>query len=313
MGGRREGDEADALPCRGVRIRIRGVAVDDFPEILKLNQDAVPQVGPVDMDALRWFEQKATYLPQFCTESPPKVSAALMEPLVQFDPRALQTTAVAEGDAFVLHGVKCQVPLAATAELFLIYADLDGKTQAFLVPAETGGLQVGEREKLMGIRALGTYSLTLENCRVPLASKLGGDEGIDFDLILNHSRVALGAAAVGLAKAGYEYARDYAKERVQFGEPIAHRQSIAFMLAEMAIDVDAARLMVWEAAWKLDRAEDATAETTVMKHFVDDVVLQVADRALQTLGGYGYTREYPVELWLRNARGFANFDGLAMV
>ncbi len=148
---------------------------------------------------------------------------------------------------------------------------------------------------------------------MPLENRLGGEEGIDFDLILNHSRVALGAAAVGLAKSGYEYARDYAKERVQFGEPIAHRQSIAFMLAEMAIEVDAARLMVWEAAWKLDRGEDATKEATVMKHFVDDMVLQVADRALQTLGGYGYIREYPVELWLRNARGFTSFDGLAMV
>ena len=101
--------------------------------------------------------------------------------------------------------------------------------------------------------------------------------------------------------------------REQFGEPIAHRQSIAFMLAEMAIEVDAARLMVWEAAWKLDRDEDATEETTVMKYYVDNMVLQVADRAVQTLGGYGYIREYPVELWLRNARGFANFDGLAMV
>ena len=165
----------------------------------------------------------------------------------------------------------------------------------------------------MGIRALPTYGLTLDDCKVPLTAKLGGEEGIDFDLLLNHSRVALGAAAVGLAKAGYEYARDYAKERVQFGEPIAHRQSIAFMLAEMAIEVDAGRLMVWETAWKLDQAEEATPEATVMKQFVDDMVLQVADRALQTLGGYGYIREYPVELWLRNARGFASFDGLAIV
>jgi alkylation response protein AidB-like acyl-CoA dehydrogenase len=172
---------------------------------------------------------------------------------------------------------------------------------------------VGEREKLMGIRALPTFGLTLENCRLPLANKVGGEAGIEFGVLLNHSRVALGAAAVGVARAGYEYARDYAKERQQFGEPIAHRQSIAFMLAEMAIEVDAARLMVWEAAWKLDQGEDATVEATVMKYFVDNMVLEVADRAVQTLGGYGYIREYPVELWLRNARGFATFDGLAMV
>ena len=258
-------------------------------------------------------EQKATYLPSFCAEAPPNVSAALIEPSVQFDPRDLETTAVKEGGEYVLNGRKSLVPLAETAEVFLIYAGVDGSTQAFLTPSDTPGLQVGGREKLMGIRALPTYPLMLEDCRVPSTARLGEDAGINFDVILNHSRVALGAAAVGLAKAGYEYARDYAKERVQFGEPIAHRQSIAFMLAEMAIEVDAARLMVWEAAWKLDRNEDATAETTVMKYYVDDMVLQVADRALQILGGYGYIREYPVELWLRNARGFATFDGLAMV
>jgi alkylation response protein AidB-like acyl-CoA dehydrogenase len=258
-------------------------------------------------------EQKAAYLPTFCQELAPKVSAALVEPRVQFDPRAVETTATLDGDEYVLSGRKCQVPLAESAEVILVYAAEDGQTQAFLVPAGTEGLQVGEREKLMGIRALPTYPVTLDRCRVPRANRVGGEAGIDFDLILNHSRVGLGAAAVGVARAGYEYARDYAKERVQFGEPVAHRQSIAFMLAEMAIDVDAARLMVWEAAWKLDRGEDATAETSVMKYFVDDMVLQVADRAVQTLGGYGYIREYPVELWLRNARGFAAFDGLAIV
>jgi acyl-CoA dehydrogenase len=119
--------------------------------------------------------------------------------------------------------------------------------------------------------------------------------------------------AVGMINGAYEYAREYAKERVQFGEPIAHRQSIAFMLAEMAIDVDAARMMVWEAAWLLDQGQDATQETTVMKHFIDDMAVRVADQALQILGGYGYMREYPVELWLRNARAFATADGLAIV
>ncbi|RIK17511.1 MAG: acyl-CoA dehydrogenase, partial [Anaerolineae bacterium] len=124
---------------------------------------------------------------------------------------------------------------------------------------------------------------------------------------------ALGAAAVGMARAGFEYARDYAKERVQFGEPIAHRQSIAFMLADMATEVDEARLLVWETAWMLDQGQDVTREATIMKQQVDRMVMQVADRAVQILGGYGYIREYPVELWLRNARGFATFDGLAMI
>lgn len=257
--------------------------------------------------------QKEKYLPQFCRENRPAMTAALTEPVIQFDPYKLGTKAVLDGDGYVLNGVKTMVPLADSADEILVYAQEDGRTQAFFVPTDAEGLEIGSREKLMGIRALPVHRVTLADCRVPVENKLGGEEGIDFGRILNHSRVALGAAAVGLARAGYEYAREYAKNRVQFGEPIAYRQAIAFMLAEMAIDVDAARMLVWEAAWKLDRGEDATRETAVMKQYVDEVVLSVADRSVQTLGGYGYIREYPAELWLRNARGFATFDGMAIV
>jgi alkylation response protein AidB-like acyl-CoA dehydrogenase len=257
--------------------------------------------------------QKETYLPLFTDMEMPAATAALTEPRVQYDPRHLATTATRQNGHYVLEGTKTMVPLAGVSETFLVYAAEDGNTQAFFVPAGTEGLQITGREKLMGVRALPTFGLKLEKVTVPAENKLGGETGINFDLILNHSRVALGAAAVGLARAGFEYAREYAKNRRQFGEPIAHRQSIAFMLANMAIDVDAARLMVWETAWLLDKGQDVTREATVMKHFIDDMVLNVADRAVQTLGGYGYIREYPVELWLRNARGFATFDGLALV
>lgn len=243
----------------------------------------------------------------------PRVTAAMQEPGLHYDARQLKTTAVLENDHYILNGKKSLVPLADTAETFLIYANESGRTQAFFVPADTIGVHIGEREKLMGLKALPTFPLTLSNVQVPVVNRLGGDEGVAIDLLLNHSRVALGAAAVGVARAGYEYARDYAKQRVQFGEPIAHRQSIAFMLAEMAIDIDGARMMVWEAAWLLDQGKEATSETAVMKHFVDDMAVRVADQALQTLGGYGYIREYPVELWLRNARGFVQWDGLLMI
>ncbi len=256
--------------------------------------------------------QKESYLPLFCDVTIPKLAAALIEPRIQFDPRDLETTAVRDGGEFVLNGTKCVVPLANSAETFLVYANENGQTQGYFVPANAAGLAVGERDKLMGLGALPTFALTLSDCRVPAENRLGGDGGVDFGLILNHSRVTMAAAAVGVARAGAEYAREYAKQRVQFGEPIAHRQSIAFMLAEMAIDVEAARVMVWEAAWLLDQGREATREVTVMKHFVDDMVVRVADQALQTLGGYGYIREYPVELWLRNARGFASLEGLAI-
>ncbi|WP_420628118.1 acyl-CoA dehydrogenase family protein [Candidatus Leptofilum sp.] len=257
--------------------------------------------------------QKEAYLPQFCDEAMPAMTAALTEPVVKFDPYKLMTTAVRDGDDYVLNGTKTAVPLAETAELILVYANEDGQTQAFLVPTDAPGLTIDKKAKLMGIKGLPTSLVTLADCRIPAANKLGGEDGINFGLILNHSRVALGAAAVGVARAGYEYALDYAKQRVQFGEPIAHKQSIAFMLADMATDIDEARLLVWETAWQMDRGEDVTRDAALMKQRVDDVVVQVADRALQILGGYGYIREYPVELWLRNARGFVSFDGLAIV
>ena len=257
--------------------------------------------------------QRETYLPPCCQDAPPQVTGALIEPVVQFSPYRLKTTAVRDGDAYVLNGAKTFVPLADEAETILIYANEGGQTQAFLVPAGAPGLTIGKRDKLMGVKALSTNFVTLADCRVPAENKLGGEAGINFSLLLNHSRVALGAAAVGVARAGFEYARDYAKQRVQFGEPIAHRQSIAFMLADMATEVDEARLLVWETAWLLDQGQDATREATIMKQQIDRMVVQVADRALQVLGGYGYIREYPVELWLRNARGFASFDGLAII
>ena len=205
------------------------------------------------------------------------------------------------------------VPLAKDAGLMLVYAHEAGQTQGFLVPAATEGITVGEREKLMGINAFETYRVTFDHVRVSAEQRLGGSEGTDFDLILNHSRVALGAATVGMLRAGTEYAVEYAKQRVQFGKPVAQNQSIAFMLAEMATDVDQLRMLVWEAAWQLDQGIDTTQAATVLKYHLDDLAIKVADQALQTLGGYGYIREYPVELWLRNVRGVAHFDGMAMI
>jgi acyl-CoA dehydrogenase len=257
--------------------------------------------------------QKDRYLPEFSGESPPRMTAALIEPVVQFNPFRLDTIARREGDEYVLNGTKSVVPLADDAEMILVYAQEAGSTQAYFFPAHTPGLTVSSRIKLMGINALSTNLITMEDCRIPVENRLGDDAGVDFNLILNHSRVALAAAAVGVARAGFEYARDYAKQRVQFGEPIAHRQSIAFMLADMATEIDEVRLLVWETAWLLDQGKNATAEATIMKQQADRMVVQVADRALQILGGYGYIREYPVELWLRNARGFTSFDGLAIV
>jgi alkylation response protein AidB-like acyl-CoA dehydrogenase len=257
--------------------------------------------------------QKRDILPPFCAEGYVPGAAALLEPRHDFDPWRLQTRARRMGDGFVLDGVKCNVPCAASAQWTLVYAALDGTTQAFLVKRGTPGLAVGGREANMGLRALPLYEVTLRECRVPGAMRLGGEAGADPAPLIDSFRVALGALAVGQARAAYEYALDYAKSRVAFGEAIAQRQAIAFMLAEMATDIEAARLMVWEAAWTVDAGRPATREACLAKTFADDMVLQVTDRAVQVLGGHGYIRDHPVEMWLRNGRGFAVMEGLAIV
>ncbi len=258
-------------------------------------------------------EQKADLLPLFCSESWAPASAALMEPRLQFDPLALRTTATRSNGHYALNGVKCNVPFAAEAEWVVVYASLDGPSQGFLVRRGTPGLVIGDREKNMGMKALPMYSLELRNCEIPASQRLGGDEGCGFQTLLNSCRIGLSAMSLGVARAAYEYSLDYAKNRKAFGEAIAQRQAIAFMLAEMIMDLEAARLMVWEAAWLLDRGKDATKETCLAKTFSDDMALMVTDRAVQILGGHGYIRDHPVEMWLRNARGFAVMEGLTMV
>jgi acyl-CoA dehydrogenase len=157
------------------------------------------------------------------------------------------------------------------------------------------------------------YAVELRECTIPAAQRLGGEAGCDYQLLLNASRVALSAMAVGVSRAAHEFAVDYAKHRKAFGEAIAQRQSIAFTLAEIITDIDAARLLMWEAAWRLDHGMDATKEACLAMNFASDTALHAADRALQILGGYGYIRDYPVELWLRNARGFGVMEGIAIV
>jgi acyl-CoA dehydrogenase len=253
-------------------------------------------------------EQRRRFLPAYAGERFVAGTAAVMEPDFRFDVREMATTATRQDGQFVLDGSKCYVPLAAEAQHILVYAKTDVGTRAFVVPQGTPGLSIVEREKNMGLKALATYELKLDNCRVPPDALLNGDP----KAILNRARVALAALGVGVARAALEYARDYAKERRAFGVAIAQKQAIAFMLAEMAIEVDATRLLTWEAAWKIDRGEDATREACLAKNYAADMVMKATDNALQILGGYGYVREHPVELWLRNGRGFSTFEGLAV-
>ncbi len=258
-------------------------------------------------------EQKDMLLPLFCSDAYIPGSAALMEPRYDFDPGELRTCATESDGGYVLEGLKCNVPLADESGWMLVYAALAGRTQAFLVPRNAPGLIVREREQNMGLRACPLYAVALKGCRIPASQRLGGEAGCDFQALLNASRVAQSALALGVARGAYEYALEYARTRRAFGEAIGQRQSIAFMLAEMITDLEAARLMVWEAAWLLDQGRDATREAFLAKNFVDDMAVTECDRAVQILGGHGYIRDYPVELWLRNSRGFAVLEGIAQV
>jgi alkylation response protein AidB-like acyl-CoA dehydrogenase len=218
----------------------------------------------------------------------------------------------------VIDGAKCVVPLATKADAILVYATANphaglAAVEGFMVPRDAPGLTVSEREKNMGIKGLETYELTLKDCRVGAEARLGGGKDINFTRLLSESRVAMAAMATGVARAAYEYARAYAKERKAFGVAIATKQAIAFMLAEMAIEIDATRLLVWEAASRLDKGEDALKESYQARNYAAQSSLTVADNAVQVLGGHGYIREHPVEMWLRNARAFAVYDGIATV
>ena len=263
-------------------------------------------------------DQRARILKGFAGDGFAAGAAALMEPRFDFDASALDTVARQDGEGFVLNGAKCCVPLAAESESMLVFAASNrdagfGGVDGFILARGTPGLLISEREKNMGIKGLATYEVKLENCRVGPQARLGGERGINFTRIVSQSRVATAAMAVGVAHAAYEYAKAYAKERKAFGVPIASKQAIAFMLAEMAIEIDATRLLVWEAAARLDKGDDALKESYQARNYAAQSSLAVTDNAVQILGGHGYIREHPVELYLRNARGFAVLDGIATV
>jgi alkylation response protein AidB-like acyl-CoA dehydrogenase len=271
-----------------------------------------PSLAVLPLVEMGTEEQKKKYLPQLCGGRFTPATAACVEPRYNFDACQLHTAARRNG-AYVLSGDKCYVPLAEQALFTLVYAAEDTDSQCFIVDRGTKGLAIGDREKNMGIKALTTYELTLNKCKISLDNRLGGEKGSDVKRLINLSRVALAAMAVGVGRSSFEFSRDYARDRQAFGEPIGSRQAIAFMIADMAIEVDAARLLTWEAAWKLDKNQGATREACLAKMYADNMAMQVTDSGVQVMGGHGYVRENPVELWFRNGRGFPSFTGLAIV
>src|SRR5213594_3758671 len=261
-------------------------------------------------------EQKRRYLPRLASG---EITAAfsLSEPGAGSDAASISTKAVRRGDRYILNGVKLWVSNGSQASVITLFATVDrGRRKrgvtACLVEPTFPGFSVGKLERKMGIRGSPTVALHLTDCEVPVENRLG-EEGDGFKLalrVLDGSRPAVGAEAVGIAQAALDAAVAYAKERQQFGQPIASFQGLQFMLADMAMQVHGARLLVHHAASLVDRGAASTAlESSLAKCFAADAAMKVTTDAVQIFGGYGYTREYPVERFMRDAKITQIYDG----
>ena len=232
-----------------------------------------------------------------------------------YDPNDLKTTATLDGNEFVISGEKSYVPYARDAKAMIVYASLNGKTQGFIVPNGLTGIKIGERQKMLGINALPVYPVKFDEVRIPDCES----PWVEWMVMTSHPSLlhiwlATAAMALGVSKAALEYAINYAKDRDVFGMKVAQKQSIAFMLAEMATEIEAIRVLTWEAAWMLDTGkEDAYKEAYLAYTGAADMAMMVTDRAVQILGGHGYIREHPVEKWMREGRSFAMLNGMAIV
>ena len=264
--------------------------------------------------------QKQAHLPRFCGERFAAATVAVAEPSPVFDVANLQTTALAKEGGFVISGRKHFVVLGDRAEQFLVLARSEQAAgtgldaiDAFIVPRDAAGLAISEVEKNLGMKALPTVSLTLDQVEVPAEARLGGDDGFDGARLVAQMRTASAALRVGLASAVKEYAIPYAKDRHAFGEAIAQKQAIAFTLSGMEIEVASMRWLTWKAAATLESLEDATKAALFASTYTARECMRIADNGLQVLGGHGFIREHPVELWYRAARTLTVLDAVASV
>ncbi len=233
----------------------------------------------------------------------------LTEPGAGSDSRGTRTRARHDGECWVLNGSKRFITNAGVADTYIVTAVTEreaesGRISAFIVEAGAPGFSIGRIEEKMGLHASKTGELLFEECRIPVQNLLGEEGKGDrlFLKTLDGGRIGIGAMALGLAQAAYEAASAYAKQREQFGKPIAAFEGIAFMIADMATQIDAARLMVYRAAWLKDRERPYTTEAAMAKLYASEVAMRVTDAAIQVHGGYGYVTEYRVERFMREAK-----------
>ena len=259
-------------------------------------------------------DQQATYLREFAGENVPQACVAIAEPQPLFDPTRLKTTAVRTPSGYRLDGVKSLVPAAADAELFIVGAQLNGKPALFIVESSTKGLTV-KADPSMGIRAAALGQVELSGVSVPVNARLGEDEATDIDYseAIALSRLGWAALAVGTSHAVLDYVVPYVKERHAFGEPIAHRQAVAFMCANIAIELDGLRLITWRGAARAEQGLPFTREAALAKRLGADKGMQIGLDGVQLLGGHGYTKEHPVERWYRDLRAIGVAEGVVVI
>ena len=264
-------------------------------------------------------EQKTKYLPKLCSGE--WIGAfGLTEPNAGTDASAQQTTAILDGDHYILNGSKIFITNAGYAHVYIIMAMTDRSQgtrgiSAFIVESGTPGFSIGKKEKKLGIRGSATSELIFENCRIPKENLLG-KEGEGFKIAmatLDGGRIGIAAQSVGIAQGAFVFARDYAKQRVQFGKPISTLQAIQFKLADMVVDIKASRLLTYDAAWRKSQHMEYGFDAAIAKLKASETANRVANQAVQIHGGYGYTREYPVERIMRDAKITELYEGTSEI
>jgi acyl-CoA dehydrogenase len=265
-------------------------------------------------------EQKNRWLCQFGQE-PLFAAFCITEPNAGSDVSAVRTQAKRVGDEYLLNGVKHFITHGGIAQMHTVFARTGEPgsgakgLSAFLVPKNATGLSMGKVENKMGDRASHISEMIFEDVRVPVQDRLG-EEGQGFKIsmqTLDRTRMCIGAAAVGVARRAYEEALEYSKQRVQFGKPLYKHQAIAFMLADMATEIEAARGLVWHAAWKMDSGDADPKLGAMAKLYAADAAMKITVDALQIFGGYGYMKEYPMEKLMRDAKILQIYEGTQQI
>ncbi len=252
--------------------------------------------------------QQSTYLPAFCEEQPPVATVAIDEPHPLFDPIVLNTRARRTDSGFCLNGVKSGVIRAADSDLFLIAAELEDQgPRLFIVERGTAGLSWTE-EPAMGLRAAETASLRLDDVSLD-AEALLGDDSFNYTAFIDRASIMRCGLATGTAQAVLDYVIPYCNDREAFGEPISHRQSVAFTISNMAIETESMRLMTWRAASRAEHGQDYHREACLARLLCNEKAMEIGTNGVQLLGGHGFVKEYPVERWYRDLRATATHFG----